>query len=60
MVGCFDKTGELNNLSKREIRSRHFSPFQNELDISVLGLCQHFAEISMIFHSRPALSNTDI
>ena len=52
MVGCIDKTGELNDLSKREIRSRHFSPFQNELDISVLGLCQHFAQISMIFHSR--------
>ena len=60
MVGCIDKTGELNNLSKRDIRSRHFSPFQNELDISVLGLCQHFAEISWYFTLDPALSNTDI
>lgn len=60
MVGCIDKTGELNDLPKREIRSRHFSPFQNELDISVLGLCQHFAEISGYFTLDPALSNTDI
>ena len=42
MVGCIDKTGALNNLSKREIRSRHFSPFQNELDISVLAVVPTF------------------
>ena len=52
MVGCVNKTGELHKFFKKEIRSRYFSSFQNELDIRVLGLCQHFAEISMIFHSR--------
>ena len=52
MVGCVNKTGELNKFLKKEIRSRYFSSFQNELDIRVLGLCQHFAEISMTFYSR--------
>ena len=32
MVGCINKTGELKQqFVKKEIRSRHFSPFQNTL-----------------------------